>query len=344
MLTPIGLIFGTRPEYLKFKALIQHLDANNLEFRILHVNQHIDLDIEEKNHKWYRKVELGESNHVSRLTQLASQLPLSLERHVEECNSVIVQGDTATAFFGALTAFHLKKKLFHLEAGLRTHDLQNPYPEEAYRCMISRLADVHFCPDTTAKENLFEERISNNIFVVGNSILDLVKSYNKEVTIGKVVPITIHRRENWDAMPKIVESIWQLANTNKNLEFLWIYHPNPTLQKEIQNKINELGFLENLRFQQPCSHKDLCSYLHEAYCVITDSGGIQEEASFLGKYCFVLRKQTERSSIPPEYLQLVKNVEDLKEVFEKKQITLLPACTVYGDGTTCSKIISYLNN
>ena len=344
MLTPIGIVFGTRPEYLKLKPLITTLEKSNLEFRILQVNQHIDLEIEEKHHTWYRKIELEQTPGLSRLNDLASHLPAALEGHIQECNSIIVQGDTATAFFGALTAFHLKKKIFHLEAGLRTYDLNNPYPEEAYRSMISRLTDVHFCPDEVSKENLLQERISKNVLVVGNSILDLVKSYKKENKIGNLVPITVHRRENWGSMSQIVTSIWALAQKRNDLQFLWIYHPNPSLQQEIQNKIHELGALENLSFHQPCSHEQLCSYLHEAYCVITDSGGIQEEASFLGKYCFVLRKQTERVSIPENYLQLVKDISTLETIFQQKQISLLPPCTVYGDGTTCSKILSYLNN
>jgi UDP-N-acetylglucosamine 2-epimerase (non-hydrolysing) len=343
MLTPIGIVFGTRPEYLKLKPLINTLEKSNLEFHILQVNQHIDLDIEEKYHKWYRKIELEQTPGLSRLNDLASHLPVALERHIQECNSIIVQGDTATAFFGALTAFHLKKKIFHLEAGLRTYDLNNPYPEEAYRSMISRLADVHFCPDEQSKENLLQEKITKKIFVVGNSILDLVKSYKQESFIGNVVPITVHRRENWSSIPQIVTSIWTLAQKRTDLHFVWIYHPNPSIQSEIQTKILELGTLKNLSFEQPCSHKALCKYLHQAYCVITDSGGIQEEASFLGKYCFVLRKETERSAIPPKYLELVKNVEDLQKAFELKEITILPPCTVYGDGTTSSKIVSYLN-
>jgi UDP-N-acetylglucosamine 2-epimerase len=344
MITPIGLIFGTRPEYLKFKALIRHLEMSCLEFRILHINQHIDLDIEEKNHRWYRKVILNKSNDITRLNELASQLPQSLERYMQECNSVIVQGDTATAFFGALTAFHLKKKIFHLEAGLRTYDLENPFPEEAYRSMISRITDIHFCPDELSKQNLLKENITKTILVVGNSILDLVKSYKKENRIGNLVPITVHRRENWPSMSQIVMSIWRLAQKRNDLQFLWIYHPNPMLQQEIKAKINELGTLENLTFQQPCSHEQLCTYLHEAYCIITDSGGIQEEASFLGKYSFVLRKQTERVAIPEEYIQLIKDVTLLEKAFETKEIQLLPPCTVYGDGTTCSQILSYLNS
>ena len=341
---PIGIIFGTRPEYLKVKPLFKAFEDASIEFRILQVNQHVDLDIEEKNHKWYRKICIEQTPNLSRLNDLASHLPSALEPSIQECESILVQGDTATAFFGALTAFHLKKKIFHLEAGLRTFDLENPYPEEAYRSMISRIANIHFCPDELSKQNLLRENIGSNIVVVGNSILDLVKSYKKECRIGSIVPITVHRRENWAAMSEIVSTVWRLAKKRNDLQFVWIYHPNPALQKEIQTKINDLGHLENLHFQQPCSHEALCSYLHEAYCIITDSGGIQEEASFLGKFCFVLRKQTERSSIPKDYIELVKDVSLLEGLFDSKHIELMPSCEVYGDGNTCSKIISYLNN
>jgi UDP-N-acetylglucosamine 2-epimerase len=344
MLTPIGILFGTRPEYLKVKPLIATLKKSNIEFRILHVNQHVDLEIEEKNDKWYHKIQLCSTPGVTRLNELANQLPPALEKYISECSSILIQGDTATAFFGALTAFHLKKKILHLEAGLRTYDLENPFPEEAYRSMISRITDIHFCPDELSRQNLLKENITKTILVVGNSILDLVKSYKKENRIGNLVPITIHRRENWASMSEIVTSIWRLAQKRNDLQFLWIYHPNPVLQQEIQSRINELGTLENLTFQQPCSHEQLCTYLHEAYCIITDSGGIQEEASFLGKYSFVLRKQTERVAIPEDYIQLIKDVTLLEKAFETKKIQLLPPCTVYGDGTTCSQILSYLNS
>ena len=341
---PIGILFGTRPEYLKVKPLFRMFQQEGIDFRILHVNQHVDLEIEEQTHIYYRKIDIVTPLSVTRLNELASNLPRCLENAINECNSILVQGDTATAFFGALVAFHLQKPIFHLEAGLRTHDLANPFPEEAYRSMISRIATYHLCPDEQSKENLLRESISNGVFVVGNSILDLVKQYGFSSSIGKVVLVTVHRRENWGALPHIVQTVHSLAKSRKDLEFIWIYHPNPTLQGVVNSSIEQLDKLPNLVFQQPCHHKELCNYIHTAYCIITDSGGIQEEASFVGKYCFVLRKLTERTAIPPEYIEMIESIDDLPSRFQAKKPSLLPPCTVYGKGDTSKKIAEIITN
>jgi len=238
-----------------------------------------------------------------------------------------------------LSAFHFQIPIFHVEAGLRTFDLANPFPEEGYRSMISRIATYHLCPDEAAKENLLREGVRKNLFVVGNTILDLVKSYDMTSKIGNLVLITVHRRENWNQLPDIVNQIHSLAIQRPDLHFLWIYHPNPTLQQSVRSRTTELGDLPNLEFQQPCSHKTLCQYIHDAYSIITDSGGIQEEASFLGKYCFVLRKVTERDSIPSQYITTLSTIESLQTTFLQKQIEMLPPCTVYGKGHASEAII-----
>lgn len=341
---PIGILFGTRPEYLKVKPLFKVFEEKGIDFRILHATQHLDLEIEEQNHKWYRKININTPLPVQRLNELASNLPRYLEEAMEDCYSVLVQGDTATAFFAAITAFHSKKPIFHLEAGLRTYDLQNPFPEEAYRSMISRIANYHLCPDEAAKQNLIKEGITNHIYVVGNTILDLVKSYEMIPHVGTIVLITVHRRENWDQLPQVARSIHTLATQRPDLKFIWIYHPNKSLQGVVNTAIQSVGSLPNVVFQHPCSHKDLCKYIHESYSIITDSGGIQEEASFVGKYCFVLRKITERSAIPPAYIEMIETIEDLPSRFQTKEISLLPSCTVYGKGDTSETIANLLNN
>lgn len=344
MSTPIGILFGTRPEYLKCKPLISAFQARNIDFQIIHIKQHKDLDIEEKVFPNYNLIELQPELGVSRLNELASSIPKHLESVLSKCNSLLVQGDTATAFFGCITAFHLGKPVIHLEAGLRTYDLANPFPEEAYRSMISRIATIHLCPDEQAAENLRKENIHKNIFVIGNTILDLVKSYKFESSAKNFVMITIHRRENWDSLPGIAEEIYNLAMERTDLQFIWIYHPNPLLQEKVKKVIDALKTINNLQFEQPCKHKDLCQYIHAAHSIITDSGGIQEEASFVGKYCFVLRKITERNSIPPMYIETIDSPENLRRQFQKKQIEVLPPCTVYGKGDSSDKIAEIIYN
>lgn len=341
MLCPIGILFGTRPEYLKVKALIHQLDTNGIEFRILHVAQHIDLRVEEENHIWYRKIELPIIQGLSRLNELAATLPHHIESFITECSSILIQGDTATAFFAALTAFHLKKTIFHLEAGLRTYDLNNPFPEEAYRSMISRIATYHLCPDFSAKQNLEQESIRSGITVVGNTILDLVRSYEFERTMDPTVLVTVHRRENWPHMKEIVRSVCEVAKTNPRYTFTWVLHPNPVLQTVVRDMVSHAS-PENIKLVLPMEHKDLCKIIASSTCMITDSGGIQEEASFFGKVCFVLRKITERSAIPATYIRIVDDLARLPSQMCLSELSLLPPCHVYGDGHAVDRIVTLL--
>jgi UDP-N-acetylglucosamine 2-epimerase (non-hydrolysing) len=338
------IIFGTRPEYLKIKSLVILLEEKKIPFILLQVLQHEQLEVEEKNKPFYKCVKLLPNDTVTRLTCLASEISLRVEPFILTASCVFIQGDTATAFFTALSAFHNSIPIFHIEAGLRTYDLQNPFPEEAYRSMISRIATYHLCPDEAAKRNLEKEGIHKNLFVVGNTILDLVKSYTMTRFCGTVVPITIHRRENWENLPQIVKAVHTLALWRPDLDFVWIYHPNPALQKVVNDTLKTLEVPSNMWCEQPCSHKQLCKYIHEAYCLITDSGGIQEEASFVGKYCYVLRKTTERSSIPPLYLTTIARPEELVPEFKKRQMTLLASCTVYGTGYSSEQIATILKD
>lgn len=344
MITPIGIIFGTRPEYLKCKPLFTAFQAANIEFQIIHVKQHKDLDIEEKVLSNYTSIEVNEELGVSRLNQLASTIPKNLEAVVSTCNSVLVQGDTASAFFGCLTAFHLSKPIFHLEAGLRTYDLANPFPEEAYRSMISRLTTYHLCPDEQAAENLRKENIHTNIFVVGNTILDLIKSYEFTPEISNRVLITIHRRENWNILLDIAETIRTLATNTPRLSFDWVLHPNPEIAKRIRDYFSDNNCPKNISLLEPLSHINLSKKIYEAHCIFTDSGGIQEEGSFAGKHIFVIRKITERNAIPPEYIQLVEDHRKLENLFVSRDITLLEPCFSYGKGDSCQQIVKIIRS
>jgi len=338
------VVFGTRPEYLKLKPLVKVFQSHGVPFCFLQVLQHETLTIEEEREPFYKKVALSSDPTLQRLSNLAASISKAVEPFVRSATAVFVQGDTATAFFTAISAFHFQVPIYHVEAGLRTFDLANPFPEEGYRSMISRIATYHLCPDEAAKKTLLREGISQNLLVVGNTILDLVRSYEMAVTPGTLVPITIHRRENWETLPQIVEAIHSLAQRRTDLQFLWIFHPNPSLKETVQTTLNRLSPLDNLRCEDPCSHKQLCDYIHRAYCLITDSGGIQEEASFLGKYCFVIRKTTERSSIPAEYICTVDSVGSLEDQFLQTEINPLPPCTVYGNGFAADAIYTHLQS
>ena len=163
---PIGIVFGTRPEYLKVKPLFSAFQREQIPFYIIQVNQHVDLLVEEKDQPNFIYLSLLDDTTISRLNLLASTIPKLLEETLKKCSSIIVQGDTATVFFTAITAFHLKLPIYHLEAGLRTYDLNNPYPEEAYRSMLSRIATYHLCPDIEAKAALSRENITKEVHIV----------------------------------------------------------------------------------------------------------------------------------------------------------------------------------
>jgi len=338
----LSIIFGTRPEYLKIKPLVDNLKIiNSVKFYLVQVFQHEELVIDESDETFYIGVPINTIKSINRLTELAVNIPLGLEDILNKSNAVLVQGDTATVFFSALSAFHKKIPIFHLEAGLRTYDLENPFPEEAYRTMVSRITNYHLCPDINSEINLRKENIKNNIFVVGNTILDLINSYKLIPTIKNKVIITIHRRENWDNIEIVLETIKYLANIYKHLEFIWILHPNPSIRDKIKNVSIDLP---NIHIVQQKSHRELAEYLAECYCTITDSGGIQEEAAFLGKTCFVFRDKTERDSIPYPYIILCPTVDILKDSFKITNIILLESCNVYGDGKSSDKIIKILED
>ena len=339
MITPIGIIFGTRPEYLKCKPLFAAFQAANIDFQIIHIKQHKDLDIEEKVFSNYTSIEISEDLGISRLNELASTIPKHLEPVISLCKSVLVQGDTASAFFGSITAFHLTKPIFHLEAGLRTYDVANPFPEEAYRSMISRVTTYHLCPDEQAAENLRKENIHHNIFVVGNTILDLIKSYNFTPQLSNRVLITIHRRENWNILLDIAATIRRIATNTPTLFFDWVLHPNPEIAKRITDYFSDGLCPKNICLLEPLSHLHLSEKIYKAHCIFTDSGGIQEEGSFAGKHIFVIRKVTERNAIPPEYIQIVDDHAKLEMLFLSRTISLLEPCFSYGKGDTCEQIV-----
>jgi UDP-N-acetylglucosamine 2-epimerase (non-hydrolysing) len=336
------IIFGTRPEYLKIKPLIRILKQHALLYNIFHISQHeyIDIDPDEGPITY---IQLAEHESMTRLCLLSTEIMSKLDHILNNTSYLLVQGDTATVFFSALSAFHKRIPIFHLEAGLRTYDLQNPFPEEAYRSMLSRIATYHLCPDHNASYNLANEKITQNVHIVGNTILDLIQSYHLTPTIGNNVLITIHRRENWDTLLYILEKINQIALNHVHLQFKWILHPNPSIRSQINDYRQSHVMAHNLSFSDPLVHREMATCIASAAFLITDSGGIQEEASFLGKHCYVIRKTTERDAIPSTYITLVPDIDKLNYIITSSKIELLPSCTVYGNGTASEHIIQIYN-
>ena len=318
----ILICFGTRPEWLKIKPLIKKLK----NYKLLFTGQHPDLL---NNIRVDYKININnESNRLDEIIYSSlSQFPN------ESFDSVLVQGDTASAFACALAAFHRNKKIYYLEAGLRSYDLEHPYPEEAYRQMISRLSDVNFCPTTLSKDNLKNERIKGVTHVVGNTILDNLIEYKSSCEYTNKILITLHRRENHFWMDQWFIEINKLAKNYSNLEFILPIHPNPNVQKH-------RSLLNNIKVIDPLEYKDLLEVLIKSKLIITDSGGLQEEGSFFNKKVIVCRKTTERpEAIDTGHLYLCPTPNDLESTFNNliNNYNISSECP-YGDGMSSEKI------
>jgi UDP-N-acetylglucosamine 2-epimerase (non-hydrolysing) len=326
----ILLCFGTRPEWLKIKNIVQQMDKK--DYKLLFTGQHPDLlkDIEVD-----YSIQVGESKN--RLDQLISDCMLQFPEG--DFTSVLVQGDTASAFACALAAFHRQLKIFYLEAGLRSYNMQHPYPEEAYRQMISRIADINFAPTELSKHNLLSERVSGAVHITGNTVLDNLIDYKEKCEYGNKVLITLHRRENIYWMDKWFKEVNDLAKQYPQLEFILPIHPNPQVQ---QHK----HILTNVKVTDPLSHSQLLDILVKCKLVISDSGGLQEEGTFFNKKVIVCRTTTERpEGIPTGHLHLCKEPKDLKSLFvELEKDSYIDTKCPYGDGSSSQQVIKHILN
>lgn len=335
----IAVCFGTRPEYLKVLPFIKTLAKANINHKVYYIEQHAT--IAENIAESVIRVNLPQLAS-NRLNSIGAAILIELEKVFDKGHShIVLQGDTTTALFCAIYGFYNKIKVVHIEAGLRTYDLSQPWPEEGNRQMISRITDFHFTPHAECEDILKAEKASGKIYTVGNTILDLVKSYDLKPTITNTILITFHRRENWEKIDIFIGEIKNLLLLKPDLEFIWPLHPNPDLQKKIRASFENTT---NLKLISPLPHREFTELISEAMLIITDSGGLQEEASFLGKQCLVLRESTERYHIPYPYIHLVKDISTLSSIIQSLNIELLEPCQVYGDGSSSQKILSILIN
>lgn len=326
---------GTRPEWIKIKPIIIKNEemGNPIRFDLLFTGQHENI-IKDKDFSPSYSVYIEKG--INRLNSIFSSI-LKESDIIFKDNSfdyIMVQGDTSSALALAISAFHHGIKIIHLEAGLRTNDVKNPYPEEFNRQAISKISDIHFCPTKGNLENLNKEGIFKNAFVVGNTSLDNIK--NTETSEDNIVLVTMHRRENQEIMNLWFNSIESISSKYKELSFILPLHPNPEVSKL-------KGLLKNVNVIDPLEHSDLIVILSKAKICITDSGGIQEEASFLKKKTIVCRKITERVESIGQSGILCKRPEDLEEAF----VSMLNSPDIkgecpYGDGDASEKIIKNL--
>jgi len=317
--------FGTRPEYIKVKSLIDNLP----DIKTCFTGQHKDL-LQNINVDY--KLSMEKNLSENRLNNIFSNiLSYNIFNNIER---VIVQGDTSTACAIALSAFNNGIKIIHLEAGLRSGSLKDPFPEEMNRQVIGRLADIHLCPTELNKKNLLKENVSGDIYVVGNTGLDNISKegckYNNQVLI------TMHRRDNHHNIEIWFKNLENIATKYSEIEFIIPLHPNPNVQKhrDILKKVKVVG---------PMTHSNLIKYVKKCKFVISDSGGLQEECSFLNKKIIVCRKTTERPESIGTHSYICGEPCLLEDLVDKinKNYQVNVECP-YGDGYSWKKIIKYI--
>jgi UDP-N-acetylglucosamine 2-epimerase (non-hydrolysing) len=320
---PILICFGTRPEWLKVKPLIKLMNRD--EYQLLFTGQHEDLL---KTIEVDYKIKINNSDN--RLDSIISDCMLQFPNG--NFDGILVQGDTGSAFGCALAAFNRQIKIYYLEAGLRSRSLQHPFPEEGYRQMIARIADINFAPTELSYSNLVGEGVLGDIFEVGNTVLDNLVDLPKS-TYGNQVLVTMHRRENHHQMAEWFTEINDLAKQYSELEFIIPIHPNPNVQAHKH-------LLTNVKVVEPLSHEETINILLNCKLVISDSGGIQEESTFFNKKVIVCRETTERpEGISTGHLHLCKSPKDLKDLFGRlEENSYICKPCPYGDGKAAEKI------
>lgn len=301
----IAIIYGTRPEFLKVFPIINQFKKENHNICIVNTGQHDSLltememsfGINPDHQLSVQSLLFTNSNLIAKLIDEISNLV-----HKENIQKIIAQGDTFTVLASSMVAFLEQRKFYHIEAGLRTSDIKLPFPEEFNRRVVSLTADVNFSPTELARQNLLRENISeNNISLVGNSIVDMIQYVTKKENINieykDFVFITAHRRENiGQPLKNIAVAVKELAEENPQTQFDWALHPNPNTRKIIM-EVFENETPQNINFTEPLSYLEAIRKMAKSKLIISDSGGIQEEAPSLQKRVLILREETERPEV-----------------------------------------------
>ena len=290
----ILLCYGTRPELIKIFPLAIEMRKNFLNYQTLFTGQHKHLI---KNFKYMIEKPTYKFN-IFKKGQSIDRLYSKILRRCDKLfkkyafDLVIVQGDTTSATAIAQSAFHHKIKIAHIEAGLRTYNKYSPFPEELNRHLISKFADYHFAPTKVAYENLIRENIINNVFLVGNTIVDSISYFKLKIRYKEQILITLHRRENLGK--KIINLLKQInicAMKFQYTQFIFILHPNR------KSEYSKYLIENNIQILPPQNYRDMLNIMAESLFIVTDSGGIQEEATCLGKRIIICRDTTERPEV-----------------------------------------------
>ncbi|WP_339008693.1 UDP-N-acetylglucosamine 2-epimerase (non-hydrolyzing) [Fusobacterium varium] len=359
----VGLIFGTRPEAIKMSPVYHELKENGIDVKVVVTGQHKEM--------LYQVLDLFEikpdydleiMKQGQGLSELTGRLMLELDKIVkkEKFDYILVQGDTTSVLTGALTAFYNQIPVGHIEAGLRTGDIYSPFPEEANRKLVGNITDIHFAPTDVNVDNLLRENYpKEKIIKCGNTVIDALywvkKNKNKDieeikkkygVDDKKYILITMHRRENWGKpMEETLKAVRDYLEKHKDIYLVFPMHLNPLVRDTAHRVLD--GFERKILIE-PLEYLEFIAIMDGAYYIMTDSGGVQEEAPSLGKPTLVLRDTTERPEAieagtakltGTKYEDVIKDMELLEgETYEK----MSKANNPYGDGKTSERIREYL--
>lgn len=364
----ILVVFGTRPEVIKLAPVILELKKYPERYNVIICNTEQQKELSNQTLAYFdlkADINLDVMKPNQSLLEVQTRILTALNKVYSEnkIDATIVQGDTMTVLCGALASFYNKIPVFHVEAGLRSYDIYEPFPEEVMRQMTSRVAELHFAPTEKNRQALLKENISDDkIHVVGNTVIDALfclsdatmntaELYFKNSGIAvddKLVLITAHRRENHgERIDRIIDAIKYLVKKYSDHTFVIPVHPNPN----VKNKIHErLGSFDNVKLLTPLDYPYLVYLMKNAKLILTDSGGIQEEAPSFGCPTLVMRYETERQEgidagvstlVGADYDKIVSLSE--KVLSESRANTRLKASNPYGDGTSAIQIQNIIN-
>jgi UDP-N-acetylglucosamine 2-epimerase (non-hydrolysing) len=370
-LKKILIVFGTRPEAIKMAPLVQEFQKYPQDFdtKVCVTAQHREmLDQVLDFFNITPDFDLDLMKPGQNLYSLTADIITGMKPVLEDFNPdyVFVHGDTSTTMATSIAAFYNQSKVCHVEAGLRTHDKWSPFPEEVNRQVTGRIADFHFAPTSTSRDNLLKENIpENQIIVTGNTVIDALLASVKKVeekpsvfvnaireTLGdhEMILITGHRRENHgQGFENICQALKEIAEAKPDFKIVYPVHLNPKVQEPVNRILKDV---DNIILIDPLAYQDFIWMMNRSRIIITDSGGVQEEAPSLGKPVLVMRDTTERPEaveagtvilvgtdkdrIVSEALELINN----KERFDQMSQLHNP----YGDGSACKHIVNTIKN
>lgn len=358
----ILIVFGTRPEVIKLAPVILELKKHP-DYNVIICNTEQQKELSNQTLSYFglkADINLDCMRPNQPLAEIQSRILLGLDKvfNENEIDATIVQGDTMTVLSASLTSFYHRIPVFYVEAGLRSYNIYEPFPEEVMRQMASRVARLHFAPTEKNKLALIKEGINNDyITVTGNTVIDALfclsdetveqsAKFYKEKNIpidDKLVLVTVHRRENHgERLDKIIKAIYDLACKYKEHTFVIPVHPNPNVREKV---VNRLEVLENIHLLEPLDYPYLVYLMKNAKLILTDSGGIQEEAPTFGCPTLVMRYETERQEgveagvsilVGADYDVIMQNSEKILK--QDKTLTRLKTQNPYGNGKSAQAI------